>query len=287
MNTSKIKLLAAILAFGFSPLAFSQTTPSPTLGMEILKDLGNVKDMVEVPDGPFHAVENQGGGILFISSSGRFVFGGVAFDIWNKKQLRTVNDMRYAFNHIDFKTLGVNFDEIKAIEFGNGNKEVVIFSDPNCMWCHRLVEETLNDQALTKEYKFKVVAVPALGNDSFIKTKRLYCAKKTKPEVLLDAMMHDKTLSLEQVPNCNTSGLDKRLVISEAVGVKSVPFIVAPDGRFTTGKPRDLKAWLELGEKENERQAQIYRQAIKEAAAKLTKQTGSSIHQSETSEIKK
>ena len=67
------------------------------------------------------------------------------------------------------------------------------------MWCHRLVEETLNDQALTKEYKFKVVAVPALGNDSFIKTKRLYCAKETKPEVLLDAMMHDKTLSLEQV----------------------------------------------------------------------------------------
>ena len=81
MNTSKIKLLAAILAFGFSPLAFSQTTPSPTLGMEILKDLGNVKDMVKVPDGPFHAVENQGGGILFISSSGRFVLGGVAFDI--------------------------------------------------------------------------------------------------------------------------------------------------------------------------------------------------------------
>ena len=103
MNTSKIKLLAAILVFGFSPLSFSQTTPSPTLGMEILKDLGNVKDMVEVPDGPFHAVENQGGGILFISSSGRFVLGGVAFDIWNKKQLRTVNDMRYAFNHIDFK----------------------------------------------------------------------------------------------------------------------------------------------------------------------------------------
>ena len=199
-----------------------------------------------------------------------------AFDIWNKKQLRTVNDMRYAFNHIDFKTLGVNFDEIKAVEFGNGNKEVVIFADPNCMWCHRLVEETLNDQALTKEYKFKVVAVPALGNDSFIKTKRLYCAKETKPEVLLDAMMHDKTLSLEQVPNCNTSGLDKRLVISEAVGVKSVPFIVAPDGRFTTGKPRDLKAWLELGEKENERQAQIYRQAIKEAAAKLSRRPSGS-----------
>lgn len=57
------------------------------------------------------------------------LFWGVAFDIWNKKQLRTVNDMRYAFNHIDFKTLGVNFDEIKAIEFGNGTKEVVIFAD--------------------------------------------------------------------------------------------------------------------------------------------------------------
>ena len=169
-----------------------------------------------------------------------------AFDIWNKKQLRTVNDMRYAFNHIDFKTLGVNFDEIKAIEFGNGTKEVVIFADPNCMWCHRLVEETLNDQALTKEYKFKVVAVPALGNDSFIKTKKLYCAKETKPEVLLDAMMHDKTLSLEQVPNCNTSGLDKRLVISEDPTLGMVPgLILAPGWSHTPTVAAALQAKTE------------------------------------------
>lgn len=264
---SKKNLLA--LAIFLASAACAQTAPS-SIGNELFKNLADVKDMVEVPDGPYHAVQSKDGGILFVSSTGRFVLGGVAFDVWNKKMLKSVDDMRYAFNHVDLKSFGVNMAEIKPIEIGTGTKEVTFFVDPNCMWCHRLIEETLNDQALLKEYKFNVLVVPALGNASFEKTKRLYCAKETKQEVLLDALMHDKTQSLEQQEGCDTKGLNKRLVVSDAIGVKSVPFIISSDKRFTKGKPKNLKAWLEMGEKENERQAKIYREAIKEAAAKLT-----------------
>lgn len=273
MKLIKTAVAAALTLSTFA--CMGQTLPAPAkppvsnLGTEIFKDIADVTDMVEVPDGPYHAVQNKGGGILFISSTGRFVLGGMAFDIWNRKPLRTVGDMRYAFNHLDLKGLGVQYEDLKPITIGEGAKEVVFFIDPNCSWCHKLLTEVKNDQALTKEYKIHILVVPALGQASFDKTKALYCTTEKNPEVLLAALMDNKIDTLPQPKDCDVQALDKRLVIAEALGVKSVPFIIGYDKRFTKGKPADLKAWLELGEKENERQAQIYREAIKRAAQKL------------------
>lgn len=244
-------------------------TPSPTLGLEVFKNLTEVKDMVEVPDGPFHAVESEQGDILFVSASGRWVIGGIAFDIWNKKQLKSVSDMRQSFSHINLSAMGVNPDELGAITLGEGPKEVVLFVDPNCGWCHKLIEEIQNDQALTKDYRMKLLFIPALGKPSYDKIKAMYCAKEKDGKALLEAVKKGGELTLAQDEKCNTAMLDKRIMTAAAIGVQGVPFVIAHDGRFTRGKPANLKAWLEEGEAETARQAAQYREAIKRAAKKL------------------
>lgn len=274
LNKKRQVLLGAIL-LALSNLclaALPENHIKTNLSGELLKNFSDVEDMVQVPDGPYYAVQSKNGSVLFISSTGRYVIGGVVFDIWSKKPLSNVKEMRYSFSHIDLKTLGVKPEELKVIYIGSGVKEVSFFVDPNCLWCHKLIEQTTNDASLKSEYKFAIYPVPALGPASFEKVKRLYCAKDTSSEILLDALMHDKTLSLPQEEKCDTSGLDKRLIVSEAIGVRSVPFIVGADGRYTTGMPKSLKNWLELGEKENEKQDQIYKEAIKEAASKIKRE---------------
>jgi thiol:disulfide interchange protein DsbC len=39
--------------------------------------------------------------------------------------------------------------------------------------------------------------------------------------------------------------IQKRLVTAQLVGVKGVPFMIAPDGRVKGGAPQDLDSWLE------------------------------------------
>lgn len=243
-----------------------------TLGLEVFKNLTDVRDMIEVPDGPFHAVESEKGDILFVSASGRWVIGGLAFDIWNKKQLKSVNDMRQSFTHIDLRSMGVDVNELKPIDIGTGFKDVILFVDPNCGWCHKLIEEIRSDVSLQKDYRFRLLFIPALGKVSYDKVKTMYCSSETDKNRLLDAVKNGTELKLPQKPICEVKQLDKRIMTAAAMGVKGVPFVVAHDGRFTRGKPDDLRAWLEQGEAETQKQAQQYREAIKRAAKKLMQQ---------------
>lgn len=273
---TSVKTIVAAVAAAFSlSMTSSPFAQTETLGMEVFKNLTDVKDMVEVPDGPFHAVESEKGDILFVSASGRWVIGGLAFDIWAKKQLKNVNDMRHSFTHIDLKTMGVTPDAIGAVTLGKGSKEVVIFVDPNCTWCHKLIEEIQNDQALQADYRFKLLFIPALGKPSYEKVKAMYCATDTSDKTLLGAFNNRSELSLPQKQQCDTQLLDKRIMTAAAVGVQGVPFIIAHDGRFTRGKPQDLKAWLFEGERENELKAAQYREAIKRAAKRIMTEKGS------------
>lgn len=169
--------------------------------------------------------------------------------------------------------MGVKVEELHPITIGEGSKKVVMFVDPNCTWCHKLIEEVRADKELLKSYKFQILVVPALGEDSARKSKLMYCSTEKDPNKFLDAFLKQQISQLPQSADqksCNMESFDKRLVFAEALGVKSVPFILNWAGRFTKGKPQNLKAWIELGEKQNEAQAKVWQNAVKQAGQKIT-----------------
>lgn len=109
-----------------------------------------------------------------MSENGQFIIRGQLYDIWAKKPLSTLAQMQDAASRIHFKRMGLDVDTLNTVSLGRGPQEVVAFVDPRCGVCHKLMRDA---KSLTKDYTFKFIVVPALGDESNRLAKILYCAK--------------------------------------------------------------------------------------------------------------
>lgn len=180
------------------------------------------------------------GSLVFMSSNGRYLFQGVVTDVWQKKNLKTIDDVRFAESHIDLKNIALDVNKLNTISFGSGKSQVVAYVDPRCPYCKKFVTDA---QKHIDKYTFKLVVVPALGDESQKKAKALFCAKdKTKA---LDYFLNDQLDKLEQQKNCDTANYDLTLLSAKMFKIKSVPWFIAPDGRFKSNTPDAVWPWLE------------------------------------------
>ncbi|MBS9424205.1 DsbC family protein [Photorhabdus caribbeanensis] len=198
-----------------------------------------IEDIVKLPIKGIQAVESDGQ-ILFLSENGRFVITGQIYDLWNKKPLNTMSQMRDVAERIHFKSMGMDVDTLNTVSMGHGSKEVVVFVDPRCAICHKLINDA---KSLIDNYTFKFIVIPALGAESNRLAKSLYCAKDKSRA--LDALMNNTLGSLPPKTSCDPGQYDQTLLTSHFIGIEGVPFVVAPDGRVSKGRPNNLKSWLE------------------------------------------
>lgn len=234
----RTKLLGALMVFGII------TGPAHASSKLEITDpvAAKIEDIVKLPINGVRAVQSDGQ-IMFLSENGRFVISGQIYDLWSKKPLNTMSQMRDVAERLHFKSMGMDVDTLNTISMGRGGKEVVVFVDPRCTVCHKLMDES---KSLVDEYTFKFVVIPALGAESNRLAKGLYCAKdKTNA---LDAFMNNTTASLPSKETCDPAQYDQTLLTAHFIGIEGVPFVVAPDGRVSKGRPKNLKSWLESAE---------------------------------------
>lgn len=198
----------------------------------------NIEDIVKMPIKGIQAIQSKGQ-IYFLSENGRFVFTGQMVDIWQKKELNTITQIRDATERLNLTSLGLDVKSLNTMVLGNGKHQVTVYVDPLCSICHKLISDA---KALTKEYTFNFIVVPAINDTSNVLAKKIFCAKdKSKT---LNAFTTNTIKNLEQVSNCNISGYDKTLVSAQIMGVEGVPFVIAPNGRFAKGYPAKMAEWL-------------------------------------------
>ncbi|WP_099360019.1 DsbC family protein [Aeromonas dhakensis] len=234
----RTKLLGVLTVFGIV------TGPAHASSKLEITDprAAKIEDIVKLPINGVRAVQSDGQ-IMFLSENGRFVISGQIYDLWNKKPLNTMSQMRDVAERLHFKNMGMDVDTLNTISMGQGGKEVIVFVDPRCTVCHKLMDES---KSLVDEYTFKFVVIPALGAESNRLAKGLYCAKdKTNA---LDAFMNNTLASLPSKETCDPAQYDQTLLTAHLIGIKGVPFVVAPDGRVSKGRPKNLKSWLESAE---------------------------------------
>lgn len=243
-----------------------------TVSDEMIRQLPKIRDFVEVPIRTMRAVETEDGKIFFLNETGRYVVSGMLFDAWTKQKLDSVRSMRNNFTHIRLSEMGFKSTDFSAITIGSGNKDVFIFADPLCRWCHELINEIRSNKAenLRKNYRFLIVAVPALGDESARLVKHLTCTTEKSDTKKLDAFVGRTidSLSSAETASC-TAAYERLLIASHMLGIRSVPFVIAPDGRFTAGKPKELAAWLKEGDEQIEKEAQALRDALKRTSERL------------------
>jgi len=243
-NTSLTAVLLALLAG--APLAVAaESHPAGSSAPEaggIRELLRGISGMQRLPVSGMQMVE-AGERVLFVSANGRYVFTGPAWDLWHGAKLQTLDEAARFAERIDLTRLGLDPAALGALDLGTGDRDVVVFVDPRCPHCRRLMDQL---PSLGEGYRFRLVPLPVLGPESETAVVRLACLAEQDPSAARDALLAE---TFEQIPaptgTCGQAPSQRALVTAQLLGIAGVPYLIAPDGRLEQGVPEDLDAWLE------------------------------------------
>jgi thiol:disulfide interchange protein DsbC len=243
---AKTSLTAVVLAVLTGAPAFAaESDPTGSSGSEaggIQELLRGISGMQRLPVSGIQMVE-AGERVLFVSANGRYVFTGPAWDLWHGAKLETLDEAAHLAERIDLKRLGLDPASLGALDLGTGERDVVVFVDPRCPHCRRLMDGL---PALAERYRFRLVPLPVLGPESEAAVVRLACLAEQDPSAARDALLSG-TFDQSPAPTgtCGQAPVQRALVTAQLLGLAGVPYLIAPDGRLEQGVPEDLEAWLE------------------------------------------
>ena len=233
--------------FGTS-IAMAANPPKPPVS-DIAAGLLSIKidGMQDLPISGLKMVKS-GEQTVFISSNGRFAFyGGKLMDIWTQQEIKELADIDKIANRINLSRMKLKADDLGAVTVGHGKAQVLVFIDPRCPYCGKVMKDL---QALQDQYTFKLVMVPILGPESQNIVVQLACQLETNETKAKDTVRNRLLkqdyagLPTEPPTQCNKEPLQKAVVTAKLFDLKGVPFLIAPDGRTHSGAPEVLADWL-------------------------------------------
>ena len=182
---------------------------------------------------------------FLITDNGHFVVAGnfKLVDMWQGKVISSVEDAK-GIDKVDLRKIGLSPDELSTFTIGTGKKEVVIFVDPQCNYCHDLIAQL---EPLGKEYVFKLVLIPVLGKESAETIKKLLCNKDKAQslQALVDKDYSKLPALVRQEGSCDLKPLQKAVVATKLLDIQGVPFIFLPSHNTFRGGAKSFKTLLE------------------------------------------
>ena len=222
--------LAAVLA-AISTMALAQTPPPAARGSA---DESAVRARVEQrfnakPDSatrmPFGLWEIViGTEVFYVDQDVNYAFVGRVLDAKTRDDLTAKK--RDELLRVDFKTLPL--DQAVKIVRGDGSRKLVTFEDPNCGYCKKLYR----DIAGLKNVTIYTFLYPILSQDSFEKSKAIWCAKD-RAKAWDDMMLNGKAAPAPAA-DCKHP-LQQNMELGRKLEVTGTPTIVFADGRRMPG----------------------------------------------------
>jgi thiol:disulfide interchange protein DsbC len=173
--------------------------------------------------GDFYSVSKPNE-VLFVNKDMSIMISGNVFDLVAEKsltgELLEKNKPRFNWSSLDLN---------KAIKVGNGEKKLLIFSDPDCPFCQKLERELAK---LESELTVFVAPLPLVGlhpNAQKI-SDRIWCSKN-KAQAWRDYLLMKK----QPVQIGCATPTSEWIEIAGANGINSTPTIVLPDGTIIAG----------------------------------------------------
>lgn len=174
----------------------------------------------EVP-GIYNARVN--GSLVHFDKTGRFMFTGDLIDIRSGENLsqtwREKNDL--------VKWAELPLDKAITVTKGNGERELVVFADPNCGYCKRLEKELRQLNNVTVH----TFVFPFLSQDSVEKARNILCSEK--PGLAWHQWMLNGKVPAA-APSCHAN-LDELVGLGKQLGVRGTPAIIFRDGSRLRG----------------------------------------------------
>jgi thiol:disulfide interchange protein DsbC len=162
--------------------------------------------------------------VFYVDAEVNYVLVGQAFDARTRENL--TQKKRDELMKVDWKTLPLN-SAIKIVR-GNGSRAFATFEDPNCGYCKRLQGELKG----LKDATLYVFLYPILSQDSFEKSKAIWCAKDRAGA--WDGWMIEAKAPAAAAEDCKHP-LQQNVELGRKFGVDGTPTVFFPDGSRLPG----------------------------------------------------
>lgn len=209
----KLPLLAAVLACS-SLAAYADQVD---VKQAVEAKLGKVDSIVKAPMAGMWEVSVDGQ-IIYVDDNAGFLILGSLHDLKTGKNLTAEK----VFNALPLELA------VKQVR-GAGKNIMVTFEDPNCGFCKKLAKDitTLKDVTV---YTF---LYPVLGDDSYDKSKAIWCAKD-KTKAWTDWMNNGRTPPAAP-EKCDIAGLEKSMQLGRKLRINGTPAIFFAGGERVGG----------------------------------------------------
>lgn len=188
----------------------------------------------------------MGGRLAYVDASGQYFLFGHLFDMQAQRDITA--ERQDSLTRIDVAALPLD-DALKEVR-GNGQRMLVIFSDPDCPYCRRL-EATLKELSDVTIYTFLLPFTtlhPAARGHAIA----VWCAADRLQA--WHALMQgdeprkqstDAPTTPSTVVSC-AHPIDRNVALGERLGINGTPTLVAQDGRVLpgVGTLAQIEAWL-------------------------------------------
>ena len=209
----KLPLLAAVLAC----VSLVAVADEADVKKAVEAKLGKVERIVRAPMAGIWEVTVDGQ-VFYSDDRGTYLIFGNLLEMKTGKNLTAER----LFNSLPLDLA------IKQVR-GSGKNVMVTFEDPNCGYCKKLAKDILTIKDVTV-YTF---LYPVLGDDSFEKSKAIWCAPD-KAKAWTDWMTAGK--APPAVPaKCDISGLDKSAQLGRKLRINGTPAIFFAGGERVGG----------------------------------------------------
>ncbi len=162
--------------------------------------------------------------LFYTDKKGDYLINGV---IWDLRTMHNITEERSRkLFAVDFKKLpfDLTFKEVK----GNGKRQMVIFTDPNCGYCKKLEGEL---QKVDNVTIYRLMFPIFEGSD--VKVRNVWCSAdrtKTWTDMLLNGVVAPAATD----PKC-TYPINKALEWGQKMRINGTPALVFSDGTLVPG----------------------------------------------------
>lgn len=161
--------------------------------------------------------------IFYTDKDAKYLIAGKIFDTTTQTDItgeRMAEISKIKWDSLPFK------DAIKVVR-GKGERRIAVFTDVRCRYCAQL-EQSLQQIGNVTVYNF---IYPILNSEELARS--IYCAKQPA-QAFVDHMLRG-TDPKQVRTKCDSSAIDRNLLMGQRYGISGTPAIIFEDGTLFPG----------------------------------------------------
>lgn len=216
--------LAALSLVTLSTAALAQTPAEVRAALDkVMPGLPADAKIIKTPYAGLYEVD-IGNKLFYTDANASFLFAGEIFD--TKTQVNVTKARIDELRRVNWKDLP--FKNSFPLVFGNGKRQIAIFEDPYCPYCHKM-EATLQKMS---NVTLHVFVVPIIRRESMQQARDIWCAPNRSKAWL--AWMDNQVQPPKAAANC-ADPLQANIALADKLGISSTPTLIFLDGSRMEG----------------------------------------------------